>query len=254
MRNWYKRHKISSRLGVLAACIGFVASISDLQQRFFPRGITVHLPSINPSWIFWAFAALLFGVVYLQENRENSLAKLKEKISVRIESAGELFGIKRIKVVLKSGTTTRNVTVKIISITPQPNGMDATAFPLFLPCESPNQILNPDSESKFDFCTIESVRDGIYGSRKITLADEKKRNVFFEIKLNEMLKDAFRLAYDKEHPEMKTSDCEYGHVFEIEISGLDFPAMVRKIRLRAYPSEGDIGYLSICEGYFISVI
>ena len=154
-----KRHKISSRLGIAAAFIGVLSGISDLQQRFFPNGITmhiptVHIPSINPSWIFWILALVFLGLLYWRE-KPTGLCSLNSKRNspVRLESwQANFFGIKKIKVVLKSGITTKNVMmVKIISITPQPKELDAAAFPLILPSEIHNRILNPHSEAKFDF-------------------------------------------------------------------------------------------------------
>src|SRR5277367_5113696 len=123
MKKWFKRHKLSTRLGALVAFIGFVASVSDLQERFFPNGITMPtIPHFSPNWIFWSFAIALLALVYRHEQKRDSQIKKSGNFGIRLEEIGKLFEAKQIKIILanQGGVAAQNVTIGILSITPEP--------------------------------------------------------------------------------------------------------------------------------------
>jgi hypothetical protein len=48
-------------------------------------------------------------------------------------------------------------------------------------------------------------------------------------------------------------EADNAYTFDVQISALDRPPLKKKIRLKIFPTERDIGGLSLLEGYYISI-
>jgi hypothetical protein len=261
MQKWFKRHKLSTRLGVVIGFIGFVASVSDLQQRFFPKGITMPtIPHFNPNWIFWSFALALLVLVYYREQKQNKKSELQSGLKIELETVGSPFKDSTVKeivavVVCNNGyKVVEKVKCEILGISPIPKTLQNPKFPVNLPARDATRIINPGAKLYFEFLVLEARPE----LRSATFIDENGNKQSFYEDMHDMIKAAavsqFNQEYYKAYPSWKSPDVDNAYFFELQISTAEPPLNKKKIRLKFLLTQNDSLNLLPIGGFFISIV